>query len=871
MHRLSFPPVHSDAASEGPAAPGPPNWHRHARELADTHVSVYRSAVGPFGRPRMGVLGKKLLALTLVLAPVLWTLRPLLHSDLLGKDHPVHLSKAWHFWTEMLAQGRLRGWSHYWGFGFPADEFVPSGAEIWIALFRLGTFGQLSWTRTYTLAYAAFLIFTALAAYWFARHYWGVAVGVLSALITFFDPGGWAQGGWFWHTYTGVWPVTLSMNFALLALVRVDKVLGSGGIRDVFWGGIWMAASLISHQFPIVVFAIALPFLFFDHWTQRQKPSGRGYARAIAAGSFGLALSAFSVLPMLTRSSNMGEFGVLGVPLSVVAERLVNLHVFDNVWPPIIVLGIIGGVIAVRAHRPGGVFLVAAAGVFMLLSSDALIRDLNAERVLPSLVKIEAQRMLLASKLFWFPLSAYAAVEVVRRSRQKFPNLRIDRRMARWLVGVALLVPIAAPAWRAFHKVQISKEFTTVEQIPYWQDLQPFFEWSRAVRLQSKEHYRIAYDLPIHDHISTVAPMFNETLLYKVGYTSSQMFRYIPMTKEPELLTALSVKYILTETALNPDHFTFERGFGQLSLYRFNGYRAEPFTLYGPGKAKLLTFEPEKIQIRLSGTTKESRLKLHVASFERWEATSGGRSLPISTVAVYGNEYAMLMEVPAVDGDLEFRYVRRPIDWVGLALSIFALPLFGGFVWLRRQRDPLRPVLHVLERSRRGIQWGAVAATLLAVGFFSWRTRGRDALLPPGSIFHRVNSGDMFLGERACTKEAALSFRCGIYYVRAEVVPGLYGGHLCMTTNSPGPLRIELNKPLGAFLNGRYDPPGRRGEIVVSVEETELGRIRTRTPAENLQFIQFDTRAYTGRTVPLKIELLGAALYCFDFQIVDPK
>ena len=82
-----------------------------------------------------------------VLAPLLTGQMPLSH------DHPVHLYKAWHFWEEMLLDGRLRGWSSYWFFGYPAEELYPIGPDIWVALFRLVTLGLVSWETTYGLAF----------------------------------------------------------------------------------------------------------------------------------------------------------------------------------------------------------------------------------------------------------------------------------------------------------------------------------------------------------------------------------------------------------------------------------------------------------------------------------------------------------------------------------------------------------------------------------------------------------------------------------------------------------------------------------------------------------------------------------------------
>src|SRR6188768_4072279 len=121
-------------------------------------------------RGRIGPLTRRAGPGALALAPALWQCT-LLRETPLSYDHAAHLFKAWHFWAEMLGRGRLRGWSHFWAFGFPSDELVPCGGELWVCLFRVVTFGQLTWMRTYALAFAALLVFKALTAFWFTRRY----------------------------------------------------------------------------------------------------------------------------------------------------------------------------------------------------------------------------------------------------------------------------------------------------------------------------------------------------------------------------------------------------------------------------------------------------------------------------------------------------------------------------------------------------------------------------------------------------------------------------------------------------------------------------------------------------------------------------
>ena len=138
----------------------------------------------------------------------------------LSHYYATHVFKAWHFWTELVPAGRLRGWSHFLGSGSPADESFRAASSG--CSFRLLTLGQLSWLRTYAVAVAGLMFLSAYSSYRFGRHFFGAAVGVIAAWLTLLDPGQMLEGGWEWHTEWGVWPVTLAACFLELALVRLD-------------------------------------------------------------------------------------------------------------------------------------------------------------------------------------------------------------------------------------------------------------------------------------------------------------------------------------------------------------------------------------------------------------------------------------------------------------------------------------------------------------------------------------------------------------------------------------------------------------------------------------------------------------------------
>ncbi len=785
-------------------------------------------------------------------------------------DHATHLFKAWHFWEELVPSGRVRGWSNYWAFGFPSDELVPCGGELWVGLFRGLTLGLLPWDRTYAVAFAALLVFKSFAAFRFARLYFGTRAAVICAWLCFFDPGGQLEGGWKWYMEFGVWPVTLCASLVLLSFERLESVLRGGRSRDVLLGGLLFGAALTTHQLALVAFVILVPLFFLDHLLRARRPDVARYFQVLGATALGFCLSAFYLLPFLTRTDQTLDLGWIHEPLSEISQRFVEMRTFQGMWMPFHALGVLGCVLALRKRRPGSVFFVAASGLFILLASDTLVADLHLHRALPTLIKVEVTRMLLLAKLFWLPLASHALVEVARLPMH-VARLSPVRLWAARAILTGLGLALIVPSWRSIYETQIDREIVGQREMKYWQDFQPFIEWSREERRSHSEHYRIAYRMRRTDHSSSALPVYNETPIYKIGYTPTQIFNKLPWVLSPNMLRATNSKYVLSTVELPSPTLSFERMFGRLFLYSFKYYKPEPFTLTGAGKAELLEFEDERVRVRLSGTDTSSRLKLHIASYPRWRASINGAPAPIETVTVAGVEDPMLMEIAASDGELLLEYVYRGADWIGLLLTLGALPGFVGLVWLERRRGLLTRGVSLARRHGRALSRLSLLLLLGVAVVVALRTRSRQRLLPATSIFHQVEASDLTLGGTTCRKLEPLVFQCGENRLEARPVTGsVWGVHLCMHTTAAGPLEVRLRKRMGSFVKGFYSVPMKgTGTIEARLDGASLGKIKTRHPFLRRQFLQYDTRKVRGRESSLELSLEGVALNCFDFRVTE--
>ncbi len=792
-----------------------------------------------------------------------------LRTTPLSHDHPMHILKAWIFWNEMLASGRLRGWSHTLAFGFPYGELTPPGAEMWVALFRILTLGQLSWLRTYGIAFAGVLMLAAFATYAFAARFFGRWAGAVAAMLMILDPGAWAEGGWLWWLEYGVWPVTLSLAFALLALLFVDRILSAAPGRNVVWAAILVALSILVHQVPLLVYAVAVPGLLLDRLGAGLPR--RRLRRLVLAFGLGTALAGFYFLPMLTHSAVTLDLGAPWIPNKELAKRLADLTIFEHMWPLTTSLMVIGLVLALRARRPRSLGLAVTMTALFLLASSDVIYVLHAERISRTLLKIEGHRMVQVAKLFGFAFAGYAVVTIVASPVWTRPwhRHRIGfAAMARVVIALAIVAPFVAPVLRHLRETQLPKDVPSEGKTPFWNDLRSFFTWARTERASSQGFYRIAYDLPFYDHLSLIAPVFTQTPMYKVGIPPSQQFRSLPTTNESGLYQNLSVKWVLSDYELAGSDFVPVSTFGALKLYRFAPYHGAPFSLVGPGTAELVNFEPEGLVFHVRDTQPGSHLIVHVAGYDRWQATVDGISLPIRPANAWDNEYPFLMEIPAHDGELVLRYVPRAADRLGMIASLAAMIVLAFAFWTKPSwlLDRLGPIEARSERHSASLRKLALAAVALLVVLAIVRMASPRVLLPPTSLF--TQEPQLSVAGHTCESIGVLAWGCDGYHASAKPSAGIYGNHYCVESPT-GPLALTMKNFTGDVVYGRYDGGYQdpRGNIQISVDGKKIAETGIRGPWQGLQFLMYDLRPYwkpEGQT--LRIEVDGSALHCLDFS-----
>lgn len=854
-------------------------------------------------------VGPPLLLILLAVALML----PLLGGEMpVSHDHPVHLYKAWHFWEKMLTQGRLRGWSSYWFFGYPAEELYPIGSDLWVALFRALTFGTLSWEATYGLSVLGVFAFSALTVYGFGKRLLGPGAGFVAAVLWLLDPGVYREGGWSYTMDWGVWVQVLAMGFALWSVAAVLDVLDSGRPREYARAGLLLAAALLSHPMNVVVLGLTLPLLLIARSLLDRRPLGREGVKAGAALALGVALAGFWFLPMLARSGWTNNMGDLWRSADSVAEGFMDGTLFGALWPFVVFMGALGAAIGLARRQSYAAFLVLFGLLTLFTATSTAFQELDLLGLSKSFGKIQYQRFAIPAKAALFVLAGYALSWLVGTLRRTQASEGRDAEPATGATGkqgpgpgnplrlwglalltALLLAPFLGPGFSYVLKKHMPgvAAIQTASDIKEWADYRSFLEWSAKERAASSEFYRIALEVPRHDHLFMGAPVANDTPLYRTGFTPAKLYVHAPEHSSNELYEKLSVKYVLSRGPVRGLAVKEKARFGRLRVYEFQRYSPVRQTLEGPGRVEAELFEEEHVRLRLSGTSPESKLTLHVSEYPRWVARMNGQRVQVTPVKPDRQSPAMLMQVPVEDGELTFDYERTGVDLMGLLatlagfLAVVTLFLAGRIRklaawWVRWFGLPVRGVLAI-----SGILAGLAGLAVLMVLGFHLSHLG-VAALPEGSVGRLLPEASVQLAGKPCERQVGEKRFCSDKdwnYVGPSVqrFDGIFHHCIWAHPSDGGPLEIEFPEvTLGSGLHGVHgiadsgiSANGRGAPVTMEIQLDGVPwtTIEKRDVA-GLEEFSLDTRGREGEKVRVTLRITtsraGGRHYCFDLAVV---
>ena len=547
-----------------------------------------------------------------------------------------------------------------------------------------------------------------LSVYHFGKTYFGRSAGFLAALFYLLDRGQYREGGWNYTVWWGVWPQILSTAFTLLSLSTLQRVLTRGRARDYGICALCCGFAILSHPVAVIYFGLAVPIYLIARVLGTEDPAGRIVVRTMAALGLGALLAAFWLLPFMAKGAWMAKYGELLKSLPSMASGLWEGTLFDNLTPPLVWLGVLGGAVAAWRRNFAGIFLLAFAAVVLFLSSSTAFQKLELINISPAFGQVQFQRLSIPGKVCIFLLAGFA-LQVAFARLSKGSDAAAVRFSWRRYALVALLLltvsPFVEPVMRQWGKTYGGNlgRPKTRKDFSYWDDYQKFLAWSKELGKTEKEHFRIAYVRPYNDHFFAAAPIYNGLLAYKVGFTPCTNFIHKPDTADPSLYRHLSVKYVVAIGRPGGPNLKLEKRFGPIQVYRNLAYSPQRYTLKGPGRVEVETFDRERVRLKISGASSESQLILHRAIYPNWRAEHDGEPLEISAAAL--GTHKIFLSVPAQNGTIEFRYAWPAVNILGSLLSWLAIGILLSMVVCRfrpavaqRLRERLMPMAIRAER-----------------------------------------------------------------------------------------------------------------------------------------------------------------------------
>ncbi len=689
---------------------------------------------GPFGGSAAslllegGYLALIVSLATLMLGRVALGDRPVMH------DHAVHFVKAWQMHEHFLPQGRLMGWSQLWFAGYPAGYLYPIGTDLWINAVHALFLGLLSFGQAYAVAFWLSHVLTGYASYRFGRVVGGPHVGVLAAVLALTDISEFRFGGWAYTIVYGVWPQSLSLAFALLAFSRLPALVGQRRLRDIAAFGFWMGLALITHPVHLLLLPIIFAVCALAAAFAREIRAPAAMLRLLLGSLLALLIGSVWLLPFLANRAFIFPMGVWWDTTYEMAKGLLDLDALPGTLGFVLAFGVLGAAVALSTRRFALLFTALMALLVPLLCSATFIDELHLPELFRAFTRVQFIRVSTMVKPFWFTLAGYLVVVVVRlaRSLSRSEAAALPATEAppsdlwgRYLQPAckALVVGFAitaflVPLLQAFWARHLTRQLVLEPDRPLGEEREQVVAWAKR-NLPAGGFYRIGL-FTGHEHELMDLALDLGRPIYKRGFTPCENYLYKMRTREPEILEALNVRYAVTKKNLPEEQFDLLQRFGRLKIYRFKGYRPDPFRVIdGQGEVTLRRFDDEEIVLEAAPGSRGT-LRLNVSYFSRWSAYRDGQTLPIGTVSLEAEpETTGFMTVPLAPGRYRFVFERTLLDEMGLPLSLLGLLLACALALADRRQglEALRRPLEALTaRVERWSHPGPLSAALIGFG-----------------------------------------------------------------------------------------------------------------------------------------------------------
>lgn len=638
-----------------------------------------------------------------------------------SEDHPVHLFKAWQL-KQLLLEGHLYGWSHFWHAGYPVSYLYPVGGELLVLLPHALSLGMIDLGSSYALTVWLAYFLVGYSVYVFGARASNRVVGLLAAIAILVDPGGARSGGWIAILHHANWPNALSIAWSLFAAAQLDGLLYGRRWRALGLYALFMGLALLTHPLQMFFYLYAIPLVVALLLTQQHRRHwGHGLLRFALATTVGLLISALWMLPFLAHRSETGSYGVWWMSAYEMGERLIEGTLLFRTWGALIPFGCLGILVLLRRSNTLARFAAAFALLVLTTGNSTFVDEFHLTQLLPSLANIQFVRLsglvrpfyvLIALVVVWSVLQhGFRAVRRPERPVTASP-LRL---FVTVLLGATLVAPIGVAAIHHYLEENGQVYRRTESERASRANRLELAAWLDE-HLPAEPFYRIAHDLQ-RDFMDLPLELAqrSDKPHYAVGrWFPAETFRYKMTEGSLALLDALNVRYYISRKT-RISGFRLLTSVGSFKVHERTEFNPDPFAVVdGEGEVQLISMEREEIVLRAKPGA-HGTLRLNVSHFSNWRATRDGEEVPLETLQLGGDEQTGFIGVPLKEGEYRFSFRRGAVDHLG--------PLLGLLGVL------LALLLFLMERDRpRWRRWRRQGNAILALGASGLRLRQRTIL-----------------------------------------------------------------------------------------------------------------------------------------------
>ncbi|MGD8859789.1 MAG: hypothetical protein PVI30_07245 [Myxococcales bacterium] len=679
------------------------------------HGEALATRLSPLSRPRtvlglsvtpsrvglelLYVLGLTFVA-SVMMSELAWGHRPVSH------DHTVHYFKAWQLNEHFLSEGRLLGWSHRWFAGYPAQYLYPIGADLWVNLVYALSFGTLSFSAAYGVAFWLFHVFTGLSAYRLGRMVGGPHVGAFAGLFILTDLSEFRMGGWAYTVEYGVWPQALSLSFSLMATCSLLGMARRSALTPIAAFALWSGAAIITHPAALIYMVfLAVAFAVAAGFAEGVRAPG-AVLRLLLGCALSIMVAAVWLLPFLSSRSETSVMGVWWDTTYELAKGILDLDAFEGTLGWVLAGGIAGLFVTLRTRRLPLLFCALMALLIPAVCNSTFIDELHLTAVSGSFTKVQFLRMSIMAKPFWFVLAGYFAVALLRRGRQLAGDEPGAARRAESLARTGmitatvtlLVLPFGWQTAEAFWTRHVRKALTTEVDRPLVHDRERLEAWLRKHLPDPDDgFYRLGVFMG-HNHDLLDLGASLDVPMYKRGFTPCSNFVYKMHERDPEILKAVNLRYAIIKKHLPSADWELLERFGRYRVFEFKHWRPEPFRIIeGDGEVKLERFEDEEI-VFTAGPGSHGRIRLNVSYFSRFAAYRDGKPVPLGiTYLREAPQETGFMTLELKPGRYRVVFERTLLDRLALPISLATVLTCLAVMLLERRRGVLAPA--------RALQW----------------------------------------------------------------------------------------------------------------------------------------------------------------------